>query len=96
MPFDKKTAKEAGQLSTRKGTPNKVTTEAKECFQLLVENNAPRLQQWIDEVAKDNPAKALDLFLRMAEFVVPKLQRAEIIDNSKKEPVTIIFKRDAG
>jgi len=91
MPFDKDTAKKAGQLSTRKGKPNKATNEARKCFQLLVDNNAPRLQQWMDEVAKDNPAKALDFFIRMAEFVIPKLQRAEIVDKRKKEPITIIF-----
>lgn len=82
---NKEIARQAGKKSSRAGTPNKVTGEARECFQLLIDNNAPRLQQWIDEVAKDNPAKALDLFLRLAEFIVPKLQRTEIIDHKENE-----------
>ena len=36
------------------------------------------MQDWLDKVAKRDPAKALDLLARLAEFLVPKLSRSEL------------------
>ncbi len=62
----------------RKGTPNKSTAEIREAFQLLVADKLPKLSKWIDEVAKENPEKALIIIAKYSEFVLPKLQRTEI------------------
>lgn len=43
----------------------------------LTEANINEVQMWLDVVAFDDPAKALDLLLRMLEFSVPKLSRVE-------------------
>ena len=43
----------------------------------LTEANIKEVQLWLDIVAFDDPAKALDLMLRMLEFSVPKLSRVE-------------------
>src|SRR5579864_6813292 len=61
-----------------KGTPNKATTTVRDAFSAFVENNVPKVQEMFDRVAKDDPAKALDLLARLSEFVVPKLARSEI------------------
>lgn len=61
-----------------KGTPNKATAQAREAFQKLVTTNLPQMQKWLDEVALDDPAKAIDLMLKMAEFILPKLARQEL------------------
>lgn len=61
-----------------KGTPNKATKEAREAFRRLVDGNSHRLQRWLDRIARDRPDKALELFMTMAEFVIPKLSRAEL------------------
>ena len=67
------------------GTPNKVTAQAREAIALFVDDNAPRLAQWLDAVAngdpkndvKPNPAKAFELFQSVIEYHVPKLARTE-------------------
>jgi hypothetical protein len=61
-----------------KGTPNKATTVVRECITAFVENNAPKVQALFDQVAESNPAKALELYARIAEFVIPKQNRTEI------------------
>lgn len=57
------------------GSPNRATAEAREAFAALVEANQPRLQEWLDRVAESSPKAALELYLRLAEFVLPKVQR---------------------
>jgi hypothetical protein len=59
------------------GTPNKTTAEFKEAVADLIAYNQSKLQTWLDDVAKDDPAKAFDLLLKMMEFVIPKLSRTE-------------------
>lgn len=61
-----------------KGAENKATLEIKQAFQNLLEMNTPNMIGWLQEVAADNPAKALDICANLAEFVVPKLARQEL------------------
>jgi len=61
----------------KKGSPNKVTREARALFTEFLDANAVRIQELWDRVAKDDPARALDILARLAEFVIPKLARAE-------------------
>ena len=68
------------------GVPNKLTAQAREAIALFVDDNAPRLAQWLDAVAngdpandvKPNPAKAFELFQSVIEYHVPKLARTEV------------------
>lgn len=55
-----------------KGSKDKVTTEARSMFNDLFNANIGKIQGWLDRVAKDDPAKALDLFFKLSEYVVPK------------------------
>ena len=57
------------------GAKNKVSEEIRQAFNLLLDDNLPRLSDWIDQVAKDDPKAAIDAILKLAEFVLPKLQR---------------------
>ena len=43
----------------------------------LTDANIESVQMWLDRVATEDPAKALDMILRMLEFSVPKLSRVE-------------------
>lgn len=61
----------------KKGVPNKVTMEIREAFKNLIEQNTPNMIGWMEEVAETDPAKALSLCADLAEFIVPKLSRAE-------------------
>lgn len=66
-----------------KGMPNKVTTEFRETVRKLLDDNAANVGVWITQVAnghgenKADPAKALDLLAKLAEFAAPKLGRVE-------------------
>ena len=61
-----------------KGVPNIVTSTVRSIFADFVEHNVAGAQELYDKVAKRNPAKALDILAKVAEFVVPKLNRTEV------------------
>lgn len=62
----------------RKGTPNKVTTDARAAFTSILQGRAKKVGGWIDKVAKNDPARACDMLLKLAEFCTPKLARSEL------------------
>jgi hypothetical protein len=78
MALSKNKASELGKKSTRKGVPNKSTTEIRQAFQLLISNELPNLSKWLEQVANENPEKALDIIIKFSDFVIPKFQRTEI------------------
>ena len=43
----------------------------------MLEDNAPRFQEWLERAAAENPLKALVLLKDLAEFYMPKLGRIE-------------------
>ena len=59
------------------GSPNKSTAEAREAIATFVDNNAGRLQEWLDQIAISDPEKAFSLFQSVIEYHVPKLARQE-------------------
>ena len=69
MPFEKGNKLQG----SRKGVPNKTTQEIREAFQLLIENNQDKMQLWLTETAMEEPARALEIILKMSEYIVPKL-----------------------
>ena len=72
-----------GNPGKPKGATNKVTREFKATVQKLLEDNAENVGAWLVKVAeghgenKADPAKALDLLAKLAEFAAPKLGRVE-------------------
>ena len=44
-----------------KGVPNKSTQLVREAIANLLERNAPNMDRWLNEVAAEDPYKALDL-----------------------------------
>jgi hypothetical protein len=62
----------------QRGTPNKATAEARNVFAEFVDANADKAQELWERVAKEDPAKALDLLAKLAEFTIPKLSRSTI------------------
>lgn len=65
------------------GTVNKATVEFRQTVTALLSDNASNVALWLAQVAeghgetKADPAKALDLIARLAEFAAPKLNRTE-------------------
>ena len=71
------------------GTPNKATGAARLAFAAFVDNNADKLQEWLDSIAtneKLGPKVAFDCLMQVAEFHVPKLARTEVV-GVEDEPV---------
>ncbi len=61
-----------------KGVPNKATADVRAAIAAFAEANVGKLQEWLDRIAKDEPARAADLFVRVLEYHVPKLSRSTI------------------
>lgn len=59
------------------GTKNKDTSFIREQLTCLAGNNVKNLQIWLDKVAKEDPAKAFELYLKALEFGIPKLKAIE-------------------
>ncbi len=64
-----------------KGTPNKQTREIREAYQNLVEMNLENMTTWLAMVAAEDPEKAMDLMLKLSEYIIPKLARQELVGN---------------
>jgi|TARA_R110000751_G_scaffold78796_1_gene159026 hypothetical protein len=74
MPFEK-----GNQLAgSRKGVPNKASHEIREAFEMLMTDNLDNMKRWLSDVAIEDPERALNIMIKMAEFIVPKLQRTEV------------------
>lgn len=62
-----------------KGSTNKSTTNAREAIARFVDDNAPRLQGWLDQIAEEQgPEKAFRCVQDLIEYHVPKLARTEL------------------
>ena len=72
----------AGRISTRAGVPNKSTNEVRKAFQLLVENNLPKMQKDLDSL---EPKDRIKFMLDMAKFILPQLQSISIDDLREEE-----------
>ena len=80
----------AAGIGRKKGTPNKVKSDARQALGFLLENNLDRIQGWIDETAngvfdeegkvlvKPDPAGAFDMLMKLCEYVLPKLARIDV------------------
>lgn len=84
-----------------KGSPNKATKEFRQTVTKLLEDNSENVGRWLMIVAegdgtesiKPDPAKALDLLAKLAEFASPKLARTELTGAGGKDlaPPVIMF-----
>ncbi len=77
----------------KKGTPNKATATVRDVFSQFVEANAAKAQSLFERVAAEDPAKALELLARLAEYVLPKLARTEIKGGDNSDSPFSIFVR---
>lgn len=86
----------------KKGVTNRVTTEFRETVRRLLEDNSANVGRWLTMVAegdgtdssKPDPAKALDLLAKLAEFAAPKLNRTEHVGDGGgpvKQSVEVSF-----
>lgn len=75
-----------------KGAKGKVNQEFRETVRKLLEDNSTNVGAWLERVAagdpesdvKPDPARALDLLARLAEYAAPKLARTEHVGDPDK------------
>lgn len=60
------------------GATNHTTEEIRKAYQKLTEDNLENMSIWIQQVASENPEKAMDLMIKLSEYVIPKLARTEV------------------
>ena len=77
----------AGRLA---GTPNKATTETKEAFQMLLEDNLPTLQR---DISSLEPKERVKFMLDLASFIIPKMKAIDV-KSENTEAVFIDFSED--
>lgn len=86
---------ESGNIAGRpKGTKDKTNKEIRERFNDLLENNLSKIDDWLTSTAAKDPAKALDLLLKLSEFVLPKLKSVEMTVDEPQRPVMNIWVQD--
>ena len=61
-----------------KGSKNKITQEIREAFQMVLEKRLPDLERLLMQVAHDDPAKAIELMLKLSNRFLPELSRQEL------------------
>ena len=79
------------------GTPNRATAEFRQTVQKLLDDNRENVGRWLTLVAegdgtdygRPDPAKALDLLAKLAEYAAPKLNRTEVVGDADKPLQTV-------
>lgn len=69
----------------KKGTLNKNTRMIREAYQKLTEDNLDNMSRWVSQVASEDPAKALDIMIKLSEYIIPKLARTELSGNDGED-----------
>ena len=60
------------------GVPNKATANFRQTVTQLLADNSENVGVWLERVSKNDPAKALDLLAKLAEYAAPKLSKVEV------------------
>jgi len=73
-----------------KGSTNVINGGIRHHFDLLLQRKAPQVEAWLDRVALEDPAKAIDCLTKLSEFVLPKLARVEQTSEGKQTITHVI------
>jgi hypothetical protein len=73
------------------GSINVVTKEVRESFSMLLQGNLEHLQTSLDDVRAVNPEAFCKLLISMAQFVIPKMQPQQIIEQTTPTTYKVTF-----
>ena len=74
------------KLGGRKpGSTNKNTAAIKEAYQNLLEDNLDNMNRWLAIIADKDPRGAVELMLKLSEYILPKLARTEVTGNDGED-----------
>lgn len=74
-----------------KGSKNKITQEIREQFSNVLENRLPDFDSWLQQTAAVDPARAMEIVIKLSERFLPALSRQEITGQDG-EPINFTFK----
>jgi hypothetical protein len=77
MPFEKGDPN-INRNGRPKGSRNKIKMEIEEQFANVLENKLDKVELWLQQTAHENPAKALELLMKLSERFLPALNRTEV------------------
>lgn len=87
MPFDSESARRAGKKSSRKGIPNSENKPLREAITAFLDENFSEFEKRMKEMPA---ADYCDVFLKLMEYRLPKLQRSEMsIDVSNLDEAAV-------
>lgn len=66
---------------------NKTTTAIKWAFAQFVENNIENLQEWLERTAIEDPKGAIEVVIKVAPYVLPKLRQSEVTIETKRREI---------
>ena len=81
-----------GNTGRKAGTPNKATTEIKEAFQMLLEDNLPTLKR---DISSLEPKERVKFMLDLASFIIPKMKAIDV-KSENTETITFDFNESIG
>lgn len=74
------------------GALSKAKKNAREAIARLVDDNAERMQEWLDQIAeKDGPLVAWKCMNDVIEYHIPKLSRTELTGKNGESLPTAVF-----
>jgi hypothetical protein len=76
-----------GNTGRKKGTINKTTSEIRDSFQMLLENNIDLLEE---DIRSLEPKDRIQLLLSLANYILPKLRSIDL-KSDVEETITIDF-----
>ena len=69
-----------GNTGRKKGTINKTTSEIRDSFQMLLEDN---LEQLREDIRSLEPKERVKFMLDLATFIIPKMKSIQVNDTSE-------------
>jgi hypothetical protein len=89
-----------GQGGRPAGAGNKATTAVRQVYEGILENNSDKIQYALDTLYDRQPAKFLDVMIKLSEFVIPKMRSVEgsveLGDNAISKITVELKQRDNG
>lgn len=67
-----------------KGSKSKQSEAIRKAYADLIENNLENITLWLEKLAKNDPAKAIDALIKLSNFVVPKLSETDVTSGGEK------------
>ena len=60
------------------GSKNKATQKIRLAYQKLTEDNLENMTLWLSLIAAEDPKMAMEMMIKLSEYVIPKLARQEV------------------